>query len=70
MSVTRVHGHFQKKQLFIKKQLWKKPVSLSKTPMCCCQDTLLPKVVLLKVTFSLTDLTFTFFWCAHHGVSC
>lgn len=24
MSVTRVHGHFQKKQLFIKKQLWKK----------------------------------------------
>lgn len=65
----RVHGLFQNKQILMKNNFGEN-ISLSKIPMCCCQDTLHPKVVLLKVTFSLRHPTFTFFWCADHGVSC
>lgn len=68
-NCDRVHGHFQNKQILIKNNFGEN-ISLSKTPMWCCQDTLHHKVVLLKVTFSLWDPTFSFFWCAHRGVSC
>lgn len=65
----RVHGHFHNKQILIKSNFGEN-ISLSETPMCCCQDILYPKVVQLKVTLSLRGPTFTFFWCAHHDVSC
>lgn len=67
MSVTELVVIFRKNSFSEKNNFGKKHFIVKNTYVLPRHFT--SKSGALKVTFSLTDLTFTFFWCAHHGVS-